>query len=84
MDLVVIKDLLGHAHLGVTATVHTYVRLRLQRRAIDTLSNVLRAPTPSATELGDGDELPLCAEVIRQSCRQGAQKPRQSDSGGTC
>ena len=32
-------ELLGHAHIGVTAGV--YVRLRLQRQAIDTLNDVL-------------------------------------------
>lgn len=43
MDLVVIKELLGHAHIGVTAGVYAHVRLRLQRQAIDTLGNVLGA-----------------------------------------
>ncbi|MEU3188111.1 tyrosine-type recombinase/integrase [Streptomyces sp. NPDC006923] len=33
VDLVVIKELLGHAHIGVYA----HVRLRLQHNAIDTL-----------------------------------------------
>jgi integrase len=37
VDLVVIKELLGHAHIGVYA----HVRLRLQRQAIDTLSGAL-------------------------------------------
>ncbi|MEU4116519.1 tyrosine-type recombinase/integrase [Kitasatospora sp. NPDC028055] len=44
VELVVIKELLGHAHIGVTATVYAHVRLRLQRQAIDTLGNALRAP----------------------------------------
>lgn len=69
VELVVIKELLGHAHIGVTATVYAHVRLRLrlrlQRQAIDALSDALRAPTPSATELGDGDEPPLCAALVR-------------------
>ncbi|MFG2594568.1 tyrosine-type recombinase/integrase [Streptomyces sp. NPDC048462] len=42
VDLVVIKELLGHAHIGVTAGVYAHVRLRLQRQAIDTLGNALR------------------------------------------
>ncbi|MFB7645336.1 tyrosine-type recombinase/integrase [Streptomyces sp. NPDC056084] len=42
IDLVVIKELLGHAHIGVTAGVYAHVRLRLQREAIDTLNDVLR------------------------------------------
>lgn len=29
-----IKELLGHAHIGVTATVYAHVRLRLQQDAI--------------------------------------------------
>jgi integrase len=32
VDLVVIKELLGHAHIGVTAGVYVHVRLRLQRQ----------------------------------------------------
>ncbi len=44
VELVVIKELLGHAHIGVTATVYAHVRLRLQRQAIDTLGDALRAP----------------------------------------
>ncbi len=41
VDLVVIKELLGHAHIGVTAGVYAHVRLRLQRQAIDTLDGAL-------------------------------------------
>ncbi|MBT2377562.1 site-specific integrase, partial [Streptomyces sp. ISL-111] len=41
VDLVVIKELLGHAHIGVTAGVYAHVRLRLQRQAIDTLGSAL-------------------------------------------
>ncbi|MEU9004952.1 tyrosine-type recombinase/integrase [Streptomyces sp. NPDC048551] len=44
VELVVIKELLGHAHIGVTAGVYAHVRLRLQRQAIDTLGNAL-SPT---------------------------------------
>ncbi|MGK5498890.1 tyrosine-type recombinase/integrase [Streptomyces sp. URMC 125] len=42
-ELVVIKELLGHAHIGVTATVYAHVRLRLrlQRDAIDLLGQTL-------------------------------------------
>lgn len=41
VDLVVIKELLGHARIGVTAGVYAHVRLRLQRQAIDTLGTTL-------------------------------------------
>ncbi|WP_329364160.1 tyrosine-type recombinase/integrase [Streptomyces sp. NBC_01483] len=49
VDLVVIKELLGHAHIGVTAGVYAHVRLRLQRQAIDTLNDVL-SPTDDGTD----------------------------------
>ncbi|MGW4148216.1 tyrosine-type recombinase/integrase [Streptomyces albogriseolus] len=49
VDLVVIKELLGHAHIGVTAGVYAHVRPRLQRQAIDTLGNAL-GPTEEDPE----------------------------------
>lgn len=57
VDLVVIKELLGHAHIGVTAGVYAHVRLRLQRQAIDTLGNVL-GPT-------DAPDDPPTAAIVR-------------------
>lgn len=48
---------LGHAHIGVTATVYAHVRLRLQRQAIDTLGDALRDPESA-------DDLPS-AEPVR-------------------
>lgn len=65
VGLVVIKELLGHAHIGVTAAVYAHVRLRLQRDAIDLLGNALRDPAKAATEPDDGDEPPLCAASVR-------------------
>jgi integrase len=65
VELIVIKELLGHAHIGVTATVYAHVRLRLQRDAIDLLGNALRTPTRPATQPDDGDEPPLCAAPVR-------------------
>lgn len=41
VELVVVKELLGHAHIGVTATVYAHVRIRLQRDAIDLLGRAL-------------------------------------------
>ncbi|MEU2119459.1 tyrosine-type recombinase/integrase [Streptomyces sp. NPDC016459] len=41
VELVVIKELLGHAHISVTGTVYAHVRLRLQRDAIDLLGTTL-------------------------------------------
>ncbi|MYX42566.1 tyrosine-type recombinase/integrase [Streptomyces sp. SID89] len=54
VDLVVIKELLGHAHIGVYA----HVRLRLQRQAINALGNALDA---TDDDLGD----PPAAAVVR-------------------
>ncbi|GGT32490.1 tyrosine-type recombinase/integrase [Streptomyces purpureus] len=58
IDLVVIKELLGHAHIGVTAGVYAHVRLRLQRHAIDTLGNALG-------QSDDAPDDPPTAAVVR-------------------
>ncbi|TXS27973.1 site-specific integrase [Streptomyces sp. gb1(2016)] len=57
VELVVIKELLGHAHIGVTAGVYAHVRLRLQRQAIETLGSIL-GPT-------DTPDAPPTAAVVR-------------------
>ncbi|MFI7292161.1 tyrosine-type recombinase/integrase [Streptomyces anulatus] len=57
VDLVIIKELLGHAHIGVTAGVYAHVRLRLQRQAINTLGNAL---SPAGN---DPDDPPATAVV---------------------
>lgn len=56
VELVVIKELLGHAHTGVTATVYAHVRLRLQRQAIDTLSTALARPPDEHWAALDGSD----------------------------
>ncbi|NUV95610.1 hypothetical protein EF914_37150 [Streptomyces sp. WAC05458] len=58
INLVVIEEWLGHAHIGVTAGVYAHVRLRLQRQAIDTLGNAL-GPTD------DDPNYPLAVAVVR-------------------
>ncbi|WP_371640277.1 tyrosine-type recombinase/integrase [Streptomyces virginiae] len=58
VDLVVIKELLGHAHIGVTASVYAHVRLRLQRQAIDTLGGALN---PANDDPND----PPAAAIVR-------------------
>ncbi|MFJ1575124.1 hypothetical protein ACIOGX_08445 [Streptomyces sp. NPDC088147] len=60
-----IKELLGHAHIGVTATVYAHVRLRLQRDAIDALGTALVARETTETARSDGDEPPPCASLVR-------------------
>nr|WP_280513729.1 tyrosine-type recombinase/integrase [Streptomyces purpureus] len=63
VDIVVIKELLGHAHIGVTAGVYAHVRLRLQRDAIDTLSTALDGPT-AAKAVGFGDDEPPASVAL--------------------
>ncbi|MEU2065194.1 site-specific integrase [Streptomyces sp. NPDC013455] len=65
IELVVIKELLGHAHIGVTATVYAHVRLRLQRDAIDALGTALGSPESSHTARDEGDEPPPSAVPVR-------------------
>lgn len=67
VELVVIKELLGHAHIGVTATatVYAHVRLRLQRDAINLLGHALRNPTEITGRPDDGDEPPLAGAAVR-------------------
>jgi integrase len=65
VELVVIKELLGHAHIAVTATVYAQVRLRLQRDAIGLLGNALRSLAQPAPRPDDGDEPPLGAAPVR-------------------
>ncbi|GGY13393.1 hypothetical protein GCM10010358_77110 [Streptomyces minutiscleroticus] len=65
VELVVIKELLGHAHIGVTATVYAHVRLRLQRDAIDTLSTALDGPAGNDPTSDDGNDPPLCGALVR-------------------
>ncbi|MCP2331283.1 tyrosine-type recombinase/integrase [Actinoalloteichus caeruleus] len=65
IDLVVIKELLGHAHIGVTATLYAHVRLRLQPDAIDTLSTALASPAGHDPTRGDGNDPPLCGVLVR-------------------
>lgn len=65
VELVVIKELLGHAHIGVTTTAYAHVRLRLQRDAIDSLSTALGSPKTAETSRSGGDEPPPCAALVR-------------------
>lgn len=65
VELVVIKELLGHAHIGVTATVYAHVRLRLQRQAIDLLGHAPGSIPETTTEPDNGDDPPLRAAPVR-------------------
>ncbi|MFI0871911.1 tyrosine-type recombinase/integrase [Streptomyces californicus] len=65
VDLVVIKELLGHAHIGVTATVYAHVQLRLQHDAINALGTALVGRETTETARSDSDEPPPCASLVR-------------------
>ena len=65
VEPVVIKELHGHAHIDVTATVYAHVRIRLQRDAIDTLSTVLGTPEIAKTVNSNDDEPPPCPALVR-------------------
>jgi len=66
VHLIVIKQLLGHAHIAVTAEIYAHVRLRLQHQAIEALGNALAAPdvaTPG--EPADEDDPPTSGIFVR-------------------
>ncbi|GII82083.1 hypothetical protein Ssi03_00730 [Sphaerisporangium siamense] len=44
VDLVVIEELLGHAHSSITADTYAHVRLRLRRGAIERMGDALDDP----------------------------------------
>ncbi|MEW2300870.1 site-specific integrase [Streptomyces sp. NPDC006655] len=57
VELVTIKELLGHAHIAVTAEVYAHVRLRLQHQAIEALGHAL--------EDGNDPDAPLAVTPSR-------------------
>lgn len=59
-----IKELLGHAHIGVTITVYAHVRLRLQRDAIDALGTALVGREITETARSDSDERPPRGSLV--------------------
>ncbi|MFB7282115.1 tyrosine-type recombinase/integrase [Streptomyces hydrogenans] len=65
VELVVIKELLGHAHIGVTATVYAHVRLRLQRDAVDLLGSTLHNPGETISLPVASNDPPYCAPPVR-------------------
>ncbi|MFE3737482.1 replication initiator [Streptomyces sp. NPDC059134] len=73
VELIVIKELLGHAHIGVTATVYAHVRLRLQRDAIDLLGRTLHNPSETANQPDAGDALPSKTTWAPPNSHGGAQ-----------
>jgi len=59
VDLVTIKDLLGHAQIHTTADIYSHVGLRMRRKAIESISDILTAEAaddPDDEEDGDPDD----------------------------
>jgi integrase len=57
VELIVVKDLLGHAQINTTADIYAHVRLRLQRQAIEAMGEALRDHEPG--DDGEPDNPPL-------------------------
>ncbi len=58
VELVTIKDLLGHSQIHVTADIYAHVRLRIQREAIEAMGHALNGDNDSPDEevsKDDGD-----------------------------
>jgi integrase len=47
VDLVTVKNLLGHAQIHTTADIYAHVRLRLQRGAIESMGDALQSTSDS-------------------------------------
>src|SRR5207244_229610 len=56
VDLVTVKDLLGHAQIHTTADVYAHVRLRLQRKAIEAIGDALQSTDDSHDTPDDDGE----------------------------
>jgi len=58
VELIVVKDLLGHAQINTTADIYAHVRLRLQRQAIEAMGHALNDNYPDEDGGEDGREGP--------------------------
>jgi hypothetical protein len=56
VELIVVKDLLGHAQINTTADIYGHVRLRLQRQAIEAMGAALRDDNETDQDDGNGDD----------------------------
>jgi integrase len=52
VELVTIKELLGHARITITADIYAHVRLRLQRQAIEAMGALLHGDEATARRSG--------------------------------
>jgi hypothetical protein len=65
VELVVIKELLGHAHIGVTATVYAHVRIAFS--ATPSTCSATRSAAPDSQTAADTT---VSAAVAVNYCRQ--------------
>jgi integrase len=59
VELIVVKDLLGHAQINTTADIYAHVRLRLQRQAIEAMGNALRDDNDADQDIEEPDDPPI-------------------------
>jgi hypothetical protein len=74
VELVVIKELLGHVHIGVTAGVYAHVRLRYSA-TLSTSSDAPSANPGTATPHRSAQR--SSADVAVDYCRHDPEKPRR-------
>ncbi len=55
VELVTIKELLGHAQISTTADIYSHVRVRLQRNAIEAMNQALESTSDNHDDDGNGD-----------------------------
>lgn len=58
IELIVVKDLLGHAQINTTADIYAHVRLRLQRQAIEAMGQALNEPDAEGND-DEPDDPPI-------------------------
>ena len=55
-DLVIVKDLLGHSKIQITADVYAHVRLRVTRSALEAMADMLGEENPDDGDPEEDDE----------------------------
>ncbi len=55
-DLVIVKDLLGHSKIQITADVYAHVRLRVTRSALEAMADMLGEENPDEGDPEEDDE----------------------------
>jgi integrase len=55
-DLVIVKDLLGHSKIQITADVYAHVRLKVTRSALEAMADMLGEENPDEGDPKKDDE----------------------------